>query len=120
MPRSSSVRLIAMATPPDWPMMATGPGTTRCGRSSGIVIRLARACRLPRQFGPETASPVSAIAARNRAARALAAESVASSKPAVMMVALRAPARAASITACGTWAAGISITMWSGGSGNSA
>ena len=101
-------------------MIATGPLTSRCMRSSGMVMRPARACRLPKQLGPETASPVCAITALSRADKARAPGSRDSPKPAVSTVALRAPARLASISASGTKAAGMTTTTWSGGSGSSA
>ena len=120
MPRSSSVRLIAMARPPDWATIATGPAAMRCERSSVSVISRDGAWMLPMQFGPETARPVSAIVLCNVAASALAAGFWTSPKPDDMTVALRAPAAAAARNVSGTWVAGITTTTWSGGSGSSA
>ena len=47
--------------PPLWPTSATGPARSRSGRSSVSVTRRLLAQMFPMQFGPETASPVSAI-----------------------------------------------------------
>ena len=102
---------------PLWPTMATGPGTSSCTRSSGSVSNRARADRLPRQLGPETARPVSSMASRSSASSARPSAVPDSEKPVAYSVALRAPMAAASRRMPGTLAAARITTRWSGTAG---
>ena len=65
-------------------------------RSSMLVNMFSPALRLPRQFGPVTARPVSRMACCNSTASRWLSSSCNSLKPEVTMVAERAPAAAAS------------------------
>ena len=118
MPRSCSAWLVKIIMPPLWPTSATGPGRTASGRSSVSVTRRLLAQTLPMQFGPDTASPVSAITAASSRPSAAACASKPSPKPAENTVALRAPAAAPRLSVSITPAAGTSTTMWSGVSGS--
>ena len=99
-----------MTMAPDWPAMATAPCSMVTMRSSILVKSFSPALRLPRQFGPVTARPVSRIAACNSAASLWLSSSCSSLKPEVTMVAERAPAAAASRITCTAKRAGTSTS----------
>ena len=79
-------------------------------RSSILVNRFSPALRLPRQFGPVTAMPVSRTACCSSTASRWLSSSCNSEKPEVTMVAERAPAAAASRITCTAKRAGTSTS----------
>ena len=79
-------------------------------RSSILVNSFSPALRLPRQFGPVTARPVSFTACFSSTASRWLSSSCNSLKPEVTMVAERAPAAAASRITCTAKRAGTSTS----------